>query len=174
VIFGLFSEELKPYTLAMTLGPLFHASTLFLFLVLVCVGCDKNHEPEKAAELWERIHAEKYQDFARAPGYETRQPSNTSHSDFSEIFINQILVDALASETALEIWPEGSLIVKDGYNSSGEHSLIAVMEKQDGEWFFAEYLDLPSSEAKFSGRPAVCVDCHALGSDSVHAFPLPQ
>ena len=48
------------------------------------------------------------------------------------------------------------------------------MEKQEGEWFFAEYLDLPSSYSKFSGRPSVCVDCHARGADSVHAFSLPE
>ncbi len=145
--------------------------TSLLVIVAACAG-DNAQEPEEAKALWSRIHAEDYRSFARAPGYEMRQPSNTSHSAFSEIFINDVFVLALG-DVGIEKWPDGALIVKDGYDSDGNHSLIAAMEKRAGEWFYVEWVDPKNPDAKFSGQPSVCVDCHNRGSDGIQAFELP-
>lgn len=117
------------------------------------------------------MRAEQYQLWERAPGYETRQPTSAPHSDRVDIFVNSVLADALASSVALTSWPVGSLVVKDGY-SSGELELIAIMERREDEWFFAEYDDEGDSE--FSGLPSTCTDCHTTANDRILAFDLPS
>jgi hypothetical protein len=87
-----------------------------------------------------------------------------------EIFVNDVVADALASEGLAE-WPVGSLIVKDGYADDGTLELVALMEKRQDGWFWAE-LD-GEGNALYSGEPAICVDCHDAGSDLVRAFSLP-
>jgi hypothetical protein len=158
------------------MGPLRSLSALrrapALALVGALVACGDNQEPEEAEALWERIHGENYRGFARAPGYEARRPSNTAHSDQVDIYVNDVLFDSL-SQQGLAAWPLGSLIVKDGFTSDGELALVAVMDKRDSGWFWAEYTDVESGDAKYSGAPAICTDCHASGSDFVRAFGFP-
>ena len=143
------------------------------FLALAPMGCGDDQQPAEAAALWDRIHAENYRGFARAPGYDARTPSNTAHSDQVDIYINQTVVDALAGGAITE-WPVGSLIVKDGFDSDGDHALVAVLDKRADGWFWTEYTDLESSDALYSGKPDVRIDCHSSGADFVRAFSLPQ
>ena len=49
-----------------------------MVLVMALAACGDNQEPAEADALWARIHEENYRGFARAPGYEQRQPSNTA------------------------------------------------------------------------------------------------
>jgi hypothetical protein len=142
-------------------------------LLVGFLGCGDNQEPEEAEALWERIHAENYRGFARAPGYETRQPSNTAHSSQVDIYVNDVLAQALAGGP-ISTWPVGSLIVKDGFSDDGTLELVAVLDKREGGWFWAEYTDVEAGEAKYSGAPEICLDCHASGSDYVRAFTFPQ
>jgi hypothetical protein len=142
-------------------------------LVLLAMGCGDDQEPEAASALFDRIQEENYRGWDRAPGYETRQPSNTAHSDAVDIFINPAIADALTDGASLGAWPVGSLIVKDGYESGGELALIAAMEKRDDGWFWAEWTDTSGEDAKYSGKPDICIDCHQSGSDHVRAFALP-
>ncbi len=141
-----------------------------LFVVLLA-GCGDDQDPDGAAELFQRIQDADYRSFARAPGYPGREPSAAAHGNEVEIFINDVVVDALTQGDLTE-WPRGALIVKDGYDD-GEHSLIAAMEKQDGGWFWAEWTDLTGESAKYSGRPEICTDCHSSGADFVRAFGFP-
>lgn len=143
---------------------------LLTFTLLLATGCGDNQQPEAAIALYERIQQEGYQSFARAPGYETRKPSDAPHSDRVDIFINPVVADALSADEPLTNWPEGSLIVKDGYTDDGERELVAVMDKRSDGWFYAEYFD---GDAKFSGKPDVCTDCHKSGADFVLAFGFP-
>ena len=47
------------------------------------------------------------------------------------------------------------------------------MEKRaDGSWFWAEYT--ADGDSLYSGRPDICVGCHALGDDFIRAFDLPS
>jgi hypothetical protein len=140
-----------------------------LFLTLLTLGaCRQNDAPDEAAELLERVRDEDYGSWQRAPGYDERTPSDAPHSDAVEIFVNDVVAGALVSEEALSEWPEGSIIVKDGYTDDGELALIAVMEKRANGWFWAEYDG--EGATLYSGVPDICIDCHDGGSDFVRAF----
>lgn len=145
-----------------------HAKRFALVAVVLCTACGDDQAPEEAAALLTRIRAEGYQNWDRAPGYETRRRSNAPHSEEVDIYINPTVTGALLTD-AVE-WPLGSLIVKDGFDGN-DHELIAVMEKREDGWFWAEYFD---GESKYSGKPDVCLDCHDVGSDYVLAFDLPE
>ena len=139
-------------------------------LVIVCAaGCGDDQAPEEAAALLTRIRADDYRAWARAPGYETRRSSSSPHCEEVDIYIDPTIAGALTAES-LEEWPLGSLIVKDGFDGN-DLELIAVMEKREDGWFWAEYFD---GESKFSGNPDVCLDCHDAGNDYVLAFDLPR
>jgi hypothetical protein len=136
-------------------------------LVLLCaaglLGCGDNQDPVGAQALYDRIQELDYRNtFAPAPGFETRQPSNTAHSDFSAIYINETVANVLEAAEPLTEWPLDSLIIKDGSDSGGTVDLIAVMEKRSDGWYWAEYLDPsePDGGVKYSGKPDVCIDCH--------------
>jgi hypothetical protein len=139
-------------------------------LALAVAGCTDDQDPEGAMELWDRVHAEGYQSWQRAPGYETRRPTDAPHADEVEIFVNPVVVEALAGP-AITSWPVGSLIAKDGY-ADGEIDLVALMEKRSDGWFWAEYD--ADGESSYSGKPDICIDCHSSGADLVRAFGFPQ
>lgn len=147
---------------------------LAMTMAMAVAGCGDNQDPEGAQELFDRIHAEDYRAWDRAPGYEQTQPSDTAHSDAVDIYVNDVVAEALAMGEPLDAWPLDSLIVKDGFDSDGDLDLIAAMEKREGGWFWVEYTDPDAGgEAKFSGEPGICIDCHESGSDYVRAFSLP-
>ena len=135
-------------------------------------GCADDQDPDGAAELYDRVRGAGYSTWARAPGYATRQPTSAPHADAVEIFVSDVVREALVGPLGATAWPVGSIIVKDGYAASGELELVAIMEKREGGWFWAEY-DADSGESEFSGKPAICLDCHESGSDFVRAFALP-
>lgn len=150
-------------------------------VVVSASGCGDNQDPAGAEALFKRIQDLNYRStFARAPGYETRLPSNTQHSDFSEVFINDVVDEAITDAEPLSEWPIDSLIIKDGTDDDGTLELIAVMEKRSDGWYWAEYLepDAPDGGPKFSGKPAVCIDCHqgaaTVGNDFTQVLNLPK
>ena len=148
-----------------------------LLLCLIGFGLSScgndNQSPDEARTLWDRINSEDYRSFSRAPGYETRQPSNAPHGERVDIYVNDTIQNVLASGETVNTWPVGSLIVKDGFNADGELEIVAVMDKQDDGWFYAEWIGLETDEASYSGQPAVCVNCHAAGADAIRAFGFP-
>jgi len=138
---------------------------------LVLAGaCRQNDDPDGADELLARVQEEDYRSWNTAPGYDERRPSSAPHGGNSEIFVNEVVVDALSME-GLEEWPEGSIVAKDGYNDDGGLEVIAIMEKRADAWYWAEY-DAEGAPL-FSGAPTICTDCHGAGSDFVRAFSLP-
>ena len=148
-----------------------HADALLCAsLLLSIVACRQNDDPEGADELLGRVQAESYQSWDRAPGYEERTPSAAPHSDNVEIFVNDVVAEALGQE-GLDEWPVGSIIAKDGYDDEGELALVALMEKREDGWYWAEYDG--EGAVLYSGKPQVCLDCHDSGSDFVRAFALP-
>ena len=140
-----------------------------LTLALGVGGCGDDQEPQRARDFWERIQAEDYRSWARAPGYEGREPSRAAHGDEVEIFVNDVVVADLALAEANE-WSDGAVIVKDGYDD-GELCFVAGMAKEDGEWFWVEYDG--EGDTLYSGAPSLCTGCHELGDDFVRAFFLP-
>jgi hypothetical protein len=133
------------------------------------LGCGDDEDPKGAKDLLQRVRDDDYKSWQRAPGYETRQESNAPHSDAVDIYVNDVIADALAAAEPLEEWPVGSIIVKEGF-SDGEREVIALMEKESTGWFWAEFF---GSDSKYSGTPEICIDCHERGDDHVRAFNLP-
>ncbi len=144
---------------------------LTLALALALPGCGDDQDPEGASDLWTRIHDQGYQSWARAPGYESRRPTDAPHGDEVEIFVNPVVADALSAGAPLASWPVGSIIAKDGFEG-GEISIVAAMEKLEGGWFWAEWD--ADGESSYSGNPDICTGCHESGADMVRAFGFPQ
>jgi hypothetical protein len=137
--------------------------------MLLCgvASCGDNQDPGGARALWDRIHELDYRTWERAPGYASRRPSDAPHSAAVEIFVSEVVSDALRADTTLTRWPVGSLIVKDGWDG-GDLELVAVMLKREDGWYWAEY-DAEGSAA-YSGAPSLCIGCHSSGDDFVRAF----
>jgi len=158
-------------------NPLLRLASALLPAALLLAACARQDDaPAEAASLWDRIHAAPgFSTWRRAPGYATRRPSFTAHSRAVDIYVNDVVSAALATPPPgpTRRLPDGSIIVKEGFGGSGDRALVAVMEKREGEWFWAEYDD--AGEPLFSGRPSVCLDCHRARegySDWVFAFEL--
>lgn len=140
-------------------------------LALLLLACRENDDPAGAVDLLDQVQADDYRSWQRAPGYESRVASDAPHSDAVEIFVNDVVAHALAAAPGAKEWPVGSIVVKDGYTEGGELDLVAIMEKREGGWYWAEYDE--DGTADYSGEPSICTDCHAPGSDFVRAFSLP-
>ena len=137
--------------------------------LVASAGC-RNQDPAGAAALWDEVHAADYRSWERAPGYPARAPSSV-HGREMDIFVNDVISEALAAGEPLAAWPEGALIVKDGYDQ-GALTLLAIMEKREDGWFWAEYQE--DGEVEESGSPRNCIKCHDAGDDYVRAFKLPM
>jgi hypothetical protein len=143
-----------------------------LWVAMWAAGCGgDDQDPEGARELLDRVRAEDYRSWERPPDYETRQPAASPHSNWVDIFINDVIADVLAAADPIDEWPLGSIIVKDGYTSGDNLELIALMEKREDGWFWAEFFGETSA---YSGQPSVCIDCHRRGDDHVLAFGFPE
>jgi hypothetical protein len=136
--------------------------------LLLTASCGDNQDPEGARKLWDEINTGGgFRSWRRAPKYPGRTPSFTAHADEVEIFVNGTISDALdgKNQPLAGKWPPGSTIVKEGYSQGGKRALVAAMQKRaDGTWFWAEYDD--SGDARYSGAPKICTDCHGHRSSS--------
>ncbi len=149
--------------------PLAIPSALFTLLTLGCARRD-------ARELLDQIREDDYRGWTRAPGWEApRSPARGGpHGKFIDIYVNDVLADA-TEESQLAAWPDGALIVKDGWNDDAGNDLqyIVVMEKRGDDWFWAEYDD--DDKVKYAGTAIrTCTSCHERGDDYVLAFKLPR
>lgn len=140
-------------------------------LAALLIACGDNQDDAGARDLLARVRAAEYRTWDRAPGWEQRRASSAPHSDDVDIYINDRVAEVLALGEAPQAWPEGSIIVKDGFDGS-ELEIVAIMEKRSDGWFWAEYDS--EGDPDYSGRPDICIDCHASGSDGVRAFRLPE
>jgi hypothetical protein len=138
--------------------------------IALASACRQNDDPAGAEELLAQVQQEDYRSWEPAPGYEERQPSTAPHGGNSEIFVNDVMAEALEMDGLTE-WPEGSIVAKDGYTDDGDLDVIALMEKRGDGWYWAEYSG--EGEVLFSGAPTICTDCHGSGSDFVRAFAFP-
>lgn len=143
---------------------------LNLCLIFGFSACGDNQDDAGARVLLEQVRADDYRGWARAPGYEARRNSNAPHSDAVDIYVNDVVQFALEEERGPSEWPLGSVIVKDGFSGS-DLDIVAVMEKRQDGWYWAEYDD--DGDPDYSGKPDICIDCHRSGSDFVRAFRLP-
>lgn len=142
-----------------------------LLTASIAASCRSNDEPDDAIAVLAKAKADGYTSWMRAPGFETRKPTDAPHGDAVEIFVNPVVADVLTNQTKITAWPDGSIIVKDGYDDEGVHVLTSILEKRGTEWFWAEYDE--DDEPIYSGSPGVCRACHESGADFVRAFGFP-
>ena len=139
-------------------------------VLLLVAGCVDNQDDAGARRLLAQVRADHYRSWDRAPGFDSRQKSNAPHSDAVDIYINDVIAEVLAIGEPRDTWPEGSIVVKDGFDG-GDLDIIAIMEKRDDGWYWAEYDN--DGDPDYSGHPDLCIDCHRSGSDSMRGFGLP-
>lgn len=153
----------------------------FVVAIVACLalvaGCSEEVTSPEADRIRDQLYAADYAaTFARAPGWESpRQPdAGGAHGPFIDIYINEVVSDALADGGALERWPDGALIVKDGWNDpeGEEHLFFAFMERRPEGWFWGEYRGDGSLVAAGVDEPR-CANCHRAGQDAVFTFGLP-
>lgn len=143
---------------------------LALLGATVLVACGDNQDDAGARDLLSRVRAAEYRTWDRAPGWPERRDSGAPHSDQVDIYVNDVVAEALLTPSETRRWPEGSIIVKDGFDGS-DLEIIAIMEKRSDGWYWAEYDSAGAPD--YSGHPDICIDCHQSGSDLVRAFALP-
>lgn len=156
------------------MAPLRRSSLVFLLAASASAfGCaqeDDNQDEAGAAELLERVQAADYRSWPRPPGFEERTASTRAHAQLVDLFVNEPIAELLDPPVSVAALPEGSIIIKDGYND-GALRLIAIMEKRSDGWFWAEYE--ADGTVTSSGHPDGCLKCHRAGKDFVRAFAVP-
>ena len=133
-------------------------------------SCGDNQDDAGARRLLAKVREDAYPTWERAPGWPSRRSSNAPHGNAVDIYINDTVHETLLVGASLTRWPEGSIVVKDGWDGS-DLELIAIMEKRGDGWYWAEFDD--DGDPDYSGHPDVCIDCHRDGSDYVRSFRLP-
>ncbi len=127
--------------------------------------------------IWNRITVESsFKNYSEWPKDSGLQPGQSPHGVWHRVFANNSLFDALpvADSTA----PEGSLIVKENFDSSKKLGSITVMAKvkgydpESGDWYWAMFD--PEGKVLKEGSPGGCISCHAgmRSNDFVIINPL--
>ncbi len=140
---------------------------LVVVVAVATMACRQNDDPEGARALFDRVDAASFRTWRRAPGYEQRRKSTAPHGGAVDIYVNETIAGVLDAKKPLATWPEGSVIVKEGFDGD-DREIVAVMEKRPGGWFWAEYDG--DGDVLYSGTPDTCTGCHASGDDFVRAF----
>jgi hypothetical protein len=143
-------------------------------LTLGC-GHEESSEDDKAEanRLLADVQSRPYQNFQRAPGWETSRRTGTTahHGRFLDVYMNDVLASAVSSGASAP-WPLGSLLVKDGWTDpEGKQKFqTAILRKEaTGVWFGAEFSS--SGEVLEAGRNfEECNGCHGGGKDYLLAF----
>ncbi len=161
---------------------------LSLLIILVATSCTKKEEPlltplssstVSGKALWNRIAVEThYKDYAYWPNHRGMQPGQAPHGVYHKIYVNSVLQKALPvkSRTA----PDGSIIVKENFDSTKKLTVITVMAKvrgydaADNDWFWAKYS--PKGKVLAEGAPASCIGCHEgmKSNDYIIVQPLDE
>ena len=124
--------------------------------------------PAGQPDLFDELNQASYNQWAPAPGYETRQPAKGPHGDEVQILLSPTAEEALAGGGAA--WPTDAVIAKDIY-SGGELAQIAAMKKTTEGWYWAEWNadGTPVAEG-LAIQP--CEGCHAEGTDGTLGVTL--
>jgi len=155
------------------------AQILLAAAAAAAMACDSGAAPEEPDnELLVAVQEAKYTEWTRAPGKEEREPTFAPHLGAVEVFINDVVVRAIANEDGLGLkeWPEGSTIVLEGYVDieTSELAQVAIMQKYHGSWRWELYEAEDLERPRFKGRPDVCLGCHNTGQDFTRSFSLPK
>jgi len=125
------------------------------------------------ASMWKHITVDKpYTQWALWPGkgemYKGRQP----HGAFLTTYVSKEAKQAIEGKEGK--FPQGSIIVKENYNSDKTLAAITVMYKdkgynpQAGDWFWVKYK--PDGTASAQGKVKGCIKCHSARADNDYVF----
>jgi hypothetical protein len=146
-------------------------------VLCVAVACGDEASSPEADAIRDQLEAADYrQTYARAPGWGTAlQPAaGGPHGSFVDIYVNDVVQQALDAGQEIDRWPDGALIVKDGWDDAAgdTYLFLAFMQRRPEGWFWGEYRGDGSLVAAGVDDPT-CANCHSAGQDSVFAFALP-
>jgi hypothetical protein len=165
---------------------------LFVLLIVIgvfaSIGCTDNNTGEQenntsrqetgvsgagAEELYMNITEEDdYREWSLMPGTGMKDPGQGVHGDMITVYVSDVALSAIENKAGS--LPDGSIIVKEGYNSNGELERIVLMQKrdnyapEDNDWFWAAYN--ASGEVVDEGRLESCQNCHAQVKDNDYIF----
>jgi hypothetical protein len=152
---------------------------LFLLTLLAC-GSDNGEtgstpvisdEDTRAIDLWDELSGyETWEQHADWTGIVASEDG--THGDFVSIWMNDTAAAAINTGGGGDL-PEGSIIVKEGYNDEAGADMkgLTVMLKEEGwgddGWFWAKFDTDGGGGIQLSGAASACSDCHASGQDAV-------
>lgn len=128
--------------------------------LLLFVGCSmfgpSEEDAAQADQLKEAMAG--YADWETVPGFDEWEQGTSVHGRVVRYFVNDVALDNMAD------LPDGSIIVKEGYNRDRVLQAVTVMQRiegvdpENGDWFWARYS--PSGELTHAGSVSMCIDCH--------------
>jgi hypothetical protein len=130
----------------------------------------------EADAIREQLSDDDYRNtYARAPGWpERKRAAGGPHGAFIDLYINDVVQEVVDAGDPIERWPEGALIVKDGWNdeAGSDYEYLSFMERRAEGWLWGEYRR--GRRLVSAGlNDGTCTGCHASGADSVRAFGFP-
>jgi hypothetical protein len=150
------------------------------FLSLLACGSDKvdtgsgsviSDEDARAMDLWSDLDGyDTWEQHADWTGIVAS--SDGTHGDYVSIWMNDTAAATIHAEGGGDM-PEGSIIVKEGYNDEAGADIkgVTVMLKEEGwgddGWFWAKYDTDGSGGVQLAGAVSACAGCHAGGQDGV-------
>lgn len=154
-----------------------------VFTVIGCTGYDSG-DPEpgpdtsgeaqpNATDLYEQITQEdNYKEWTLWPGLGELNEGTSVHGELITIYVSDAAFNAIENKEG--VMPDGSIIVKEGYNPDEELTRVLVMYKvqdydpENNDWFWAVYS--PQGEVATEGKVAGCIDCHSANADNDYLF----
>jgi hypothetical protein len=114
--------------------------------------------------------------YSRPPGWDRRLRGDSPHGFWIDVYINDVMVDAIDANVPIDAWPIGSRVVVEGWSTEDdpERDFLVVMDRPTStdSWFWAEWGE--EDALIYAGdEVSHCVVCHDDGEDKVRAFLLP-
>ncbi|WP_440956185.1 cytochrome P460 family protein [Methanosarcina sp. Mfa9] len=113
-----------------------------------------------------------YKNWELWPGTGELEPGKGPHGDQITIYVSDSALSAIDEKAG--VMPEGSTVLKEGYDSDGELIVVVVMHKVEGfdpaynDWFWLEYD--AEGEIIAEGRVLGCQNCHARQANNDYLF----
>lgn len=150
-------------------------------LVLGCTAPDlkegKKTLKADGKELYDHITVQNnYTNWSLWPGKEKMQSSREPHGNYATTYISETALASLDSKQGN--MSEGSIIVRESYNSDKALANIYAMYKSSGydpennDWFWVTYS--PDGNVEAEGKLETCLECHGFKNknDFIFASPL--
>lgn len=113
-----------------------------------------------------------YKNWELWPGTGELDPGKGPHGDSITIYVSDSAFSAIEEKAG--VMPEGSTVLKEGYNSDGELIEVVVMHKVEGfdpehnDWFWLWYD--ADDEIKAEGKVLSCYNCHTRQAGNDYLF----